>query len=405
MEIKEFNLLRNKIIADDEVLTLTIYIELTTDLRKTIYKDWLIANGVNSPNSYIGNYINAIAASHSIFLFDITSESELKLTLPEEKLNIEEDIKKTRDCRSAYRKYRTFLQQVEATIASFEKPVTSEKIIKEKIQSEWPVWPQPSEQELYELALKITPFIKFLPAVLVKLVVEENEKLREELGPKFDEFGMDINYYLWPQSPCTFPGVRRYVANEISLLRKKGGRAAVGVYPEARLLDDNVFPKHIWSFLYRGKPFQNFGPSGYQLAHIFDHKTDSEERLNDELSVDKDKFVFQDYCLSGLFTSIANVCYVPKDFLKPTDHNSKLRNVIQQKVSDLYKDVCQVLPDGLLAVFPPETDPWHFTKFKWEESDLSDNDELKANPKKNLKAFFDYRHSYYNNNNSPVSIF
>ena len=42
--------------------------------------------------------------------------------------------------------------------------------------------------------------------------------------------------------------------------------------PQCLALDDNDYPKHLWAFVFTGKPFRKPGPDGYQLAHLFDHE-------------------------------------------------------------------------------------------------------------------------------------
>ena len=38
--------------------------------------------------------------------------------------------------------------------------------------------------------------------------------------------------------------------------------------PQCLSLDDNDYPKHLWSFVFTGRPFRKRGPAGYQLAHL-----------------------------------------------------------------------------------------------------------------------------------------
>ena len=92
--------------------------------------------------------------------------------------------------------------------------------------------------------------------------------------------------------------------------------------PQCLSLDDNDYPKHLWSFVFTGKPFRKRGPDGYQLAHLFDHK-EYGNRWCDEL--DAPPGVGEPVLPYGLFTSVANSVYAPGAFLRPTDLSPRLR--------------------------------------------------------------------------------
>jgi len=135
----------------------------------------------------------------------------------------------------------------------------------------WPEWGQPSKGDLLQLARITIPFIRFLHPDIVRAIVEDNEQHHDDWQTRLQERGIDPALYLWERSTCTFPGVRRYAGStEIAQHR---GRMETTRGPEGALkLDDNHYPKIVWSFVFRGKTFQNMGPSGYSLAHLADHK-------------------------------------------------------------------------------------------------------------------------------------
>ena len=85
-------------------------------------------------------------------------------------------------------------------------------------------------------------------------------------------------------------------------------------------------------------------PEGYHLAHLFDHKDDG-NRYKKETEGWED--IKKDLKFSGLFTCPTNTVYAPAIFIKPTDFSPKLRTLFQRKASDLYGDVCQILPHEL----------------------------------------------------------
>ena len=91
-------------------------------------------------------------------------------------------------------------------------------------------------------------------------------------------------------------------------------------------LDDNDFPKQIWSHVFLGKKFPKHGPVGYALAHLADHKNYGNRHDSDfEVKGDTKE-------LHGLFTAATNSVYVPVGLIKPTDFGSRLRNLLQEPI-------------------------------------------------------------------------
>lgn len=71
--------------------------------------------------------------------------------------------------------------------------------------------------------------------------------------------------------------------------------------------------------------------------------------------------------LFGLYTSPANSVYVPRALIKPTDFSLRLRNLLLRRASDLYGDMCELLPSWLSI--PLEDDPaWATDEFNWAET-------------------------------------
>jgi hypothetical protein len=100
--------------------------------------------------------------------------------------------------------------------------------------------------------------------------------------------------------------------------QKLHGRMEAKAAPENALkLDDNDYPKHVWSFIFRGKPFQKHGPSGYSLAHLVDHKN-YKNRGQEEITNNYSDEI-TDLTLFGLYTSVTNTVYMPNGLIRPTD--------------------------------------------------------------------------------------
>ena len=227
-------------------------------------------------------------------------------------------------------------------------------------RAHWPSWPQPKDEELLDLARAMAPFVRFLDPGIVGAVVEDNKRFGGKWSTSLEALGIDPSIYLWEGSPCAFPGVRRYAGStEIAVFRKRAESSEAP--PQCLSLDDNDYPKHLWSFVFTGKPFRKRGPDGYQLAHLFDHK-EYGNRWRDEL--DTPLGVEELVLPYGLFTSAANSVYAPGAFLRPTDLSPKLRSLIQRRAQQLYGDICRLVPPPL-AVKPSEDPDWAVDNFQW----------------------------------------
>ena len=227
-------------------------------------------------------------------------------------------------------------------------------------RAQWPAWPQPTDEDLLELARAMAPFVRFLDPGIVGAVVEDNRRFGGQWCASLEALGIVPAIYLWEGSPCAFPGVRRYAGStEIAVFRKRAKSSEAP--PQCLSLDDNDYPKHLWSFVFTGKPFRKRGPTGYQLAHLFDHK-EYGNRWHDEL--DAPPGVEEPVLPYGLFTSAANSVYAPSAFLRPTDLSPRLRSLIQRRAHQLYGDVCCLVPPPL-AVKPCEDPDWAVDKFPW----------------------------------------
>jgi hypothetical protein len=137
--------------------------------------------------------------------------------------------------------------------------------------------------------------------------------------------------YLFAGSDCGFPGVRR-----------QSGQGAVPserrtfVHSQGAILDDNVFPRHLWVFLARGSAYS--GPAwkaasldGFELAHLFPHKVDEVASVRGLWSSFPG-----DGRVNALFTSASAVVLVPKGLAKPTDTRGSVLACFYRRYLDLY---------------------------------------------------------------------
>lgn len=223
----------------------------------------------------------------------------------------------------------------------------------------WPTWTEPTDADLLVLARAVARHARFIHPDVVAAIVRDNERHREDWAKQLEARGVDAVSYLWPRSPCTFPGVRRYAGSR-EIAEFHGHREAGGALTGALALDDNTYPKHVWSWILRGRPFQQFGPAGYALAHLADHK-EFGNRADEEFgrgSADADTSLF------GLFTCPTNTAYLPVALLRPTDHARPLRNLLMRRAHAIYASVAALLPAPLSIGTPPGP-AWDLDRFEW----------------------------------------
>ncbi len=223
--------------------------------------------------------------------------------------------KGTATLKSAVALYRDFRKGAGRTAASSGIPEVRRPRQRQGPgpKTQWPAWPHPKDEDLLELARTMAPFVRFLDPGIVDAVVEDNRRFGSEWSTSLEALGTDPAIYLWEGSPCAFPGVRRYAGStEIAAFRKR--TETVEAPPECLSLDDNDYPKHLWAFVFTGKPFRKRGPAGCQLAHLFDHKVYG-NRWPDEF--DAPPGIEASVLPYGLFTSAANSVYAPGVFLRP----------------------------------------------------------------------------------------
>lgn len=251
-----------------------------------------------------------------------------------------------------------------------KESVKNVKSRKNKIKKIWPVWETPTIDEIYNIVKISTKYIKFLNPEIVKKIVEDNRENIKKWSEILIDEEVDPEIYLWNQSPCAFPGIRRHAGSkEISFFKK---HTEIDKIEDAIKLDDNDFPKHIWSFIFLGKKFPKKGPEGYSLAHLADHKEYS-NRLFDEFKIKDNK---RSKKMFGLFTAPTNTVYIPSVLLRPTDFSPEVRRVLIERAEELYGEFCNILPPWAKLKNNKE-DLWKSKNFEWgepvgEEKDVED---------------------------------
>jgi len=231
------------------------------------------------------------------------------------------------------------------------------------LRSDWPAWPQPSEADVLQLARVAIPLVRYLHPDIVRAVIEDTAQHREDWSRALLARGIDPEIYLWDGSPCVFPGVRRYAGSREVAAYRGHTSLRVELPAHALRLDDNDYPKQLWSFVFRGAKFAKHGPEGYSLAHLADHKQ-HKNRASDEFERTEPSAPTRP--LFGLYTSAANTVYVPCNLLRPTDFAGALRNLLIRRSQSLYGSFCRLLPAGF-SIPVASSEKWQLDQFAWAE--------------------------------------
>lgn len=244
-------------------------------------------------------------------------------------------------------------------------------------RSDWPRWETPSDEEALLMAKAMTKYMKFLSPEIVARIVEDNINKKDFFIQKLTEKNIDPELYLWDGSACCFPGIRRYKGSqEIAAFR---GHAEINQYEDALDVDDNDYPKQIWSFLFTGRQFNKKGPQNYSLAHLIDHKKDNNRMEKEFIFSEEHPFEKPFY---GLYTCASNAVYTPESIIRLTDFNTKVRNMLFHKVYSLYKDYCNIIP-GYISLSEIEDHEWNIENFEWAAP---------VGSMDNINAFLEFRY-------------
>ena len=161
--------------------------------------------------------------------------------------------------------------------------------------------------------------------------------------------------YLFDGSACVFPGVRRYVGG-------LGKRRSYNHTYKA-IIDDNTFPRHIWTFLANGKTYngpnwQKTGLNEFELAHIFTHK-ESEIESEKEFfgSIQSDLYPYSD------FTCACNVVLLPKGTVRPTDNSRAIKAAFYMRYIELYGEESLIGRSG----FRKPLVPGWYSELEWNQ--------------------------------------
>jgi hypothetical protein len=250
-----------------------------------------------------------------------------------------------------------------STNQDLERGPAKIRVAKSEKGRAWPTWEQPGADEVLALAHVTVPLVKFLCSDVVQAVVEDNERHRIEWTQALQERRIDPAAYLWERSPCAFPGVRRYAGSREISAHRGHGKLDESQNINALALDDNDYPKQIWSFVLRGAQFAKFGPDGFALAHLADHK-DHGNRFATDFETTEVGHIPRP--LFGLYTCPSNTVYTPVTLIKPTDFVGTIRALLVRRAQELYGSFCEILPP-FLGISQPSSSDWNVSEFKWSD--------------------------------------
>ena len=229
----------------------------------------------------------------------------------------------------------------------------------------WPEWPQPDAEDLLRLVRTLTPTAKFLSPGIVGAVAEDNRRNGAEWYSRLGRAGINPEIYLWEGSPCAFPGVRRHETNQ-ELAWFGRSRRFPGFKPaDCIKLDESDYPRHLWTFVFTGRPFRLGGPAGYGFAHLADHRRLG-DRWREEFDRDPDDAGVEPPPVCGLYASAANTACMPAAFVGAGGFPDMLRLLMLRRAYRLYGDVCRPAPPPLIAK-DWGADAWSPDDFEWGE--------------------------------------
>lgn len=186
------------------------------------------------------------------------------------------------------------------------------------------------EKELTLLLQKIT---HHLHPEIVKYIIEKNLEFKEEFANGCHRL-LNVDDYFYENSDCVFPGVRRNI-NKEGIGEKKAWFNRVNEI-DGTILNDNTYPRHIWTFLllgkaYNGQSWKQSGLNAFELAHVFGHKVKGR-------GLERKMFKTFDESIKpyALFTSASNVVLIPKGFAKPTDSMENVKICFYKRHLELY---------------------------------------------------------------------
>jgi hypothetical protein len=209
-------------------------------------------------------------------------------------------------------------------------------------------WPGFSDAHLLDMAYIVTRYIHFLDPAVIAAVVQDNQAHAASWKRALERAGVKPNLYLWEGGPCCFPGIRRYEgAEEKEAYNKKLINRR---FPNALELDFNEYPKQIWEHVMGALPQR------FSLMHLFSFRDAPPSSGHNAYLPVKG--------IHGLFTSAANMVYVPNALVTIISINEPLRALLAQRQQRLYGGICALVP-ATVPLPRVEDQDWDYDSFDW----------------------------------------
>jgi hypothetical protein len=205
------------------------------------------------------------------------------------------------------------------------------------------------DKDIVKMARVITKYVRFLSPRIVAAVAADNRQHAEAWRERLKARGVDPRLYLWDGSSCCFPGVRRHADQE-----KAAWKAGARPFRDALALDFNEYPQRIWTEL-----APEVDAQGYTLYHPLNHLV-----INAQIwaSLEENDYL-QGKGIYGLFTSAANIVFMPMVFIPLVNTNYWLRTLLVDRATELYGEVSSLLPP--LVNLRRAEGEWNLRAFEW----------------------------------------
>lgn len=257
----------------------------------------------------------------------------------------------------------------------------------------WTSWQDPTPEQQFEFAKAVVPHVKWLHRDIVAGIARDNDDPAQGWHDFLAQLPkLPVSDYLWPGSPCVFPGIRRSTG-------ERPNKTKSLLFDDCLRTDptNNHYPNEIWRRVMqspkpdkpRGKIEMNEKPAKFHLAHLIHHK---DFNLDDGPTLETAEQEIEgvgwlrgaarpssDNAFAGLFTSAANLCFMPAELMKPTDIQGALLHLLLQRAVLLYGDVCTLFPHGLKFQAPNPLGWQHDAKedngqcvFQWDSRQYGD---------------------------------
>ncbi|MDR1326645.1 MAG: hypothetical protein LBK00_11485 [Treponema sp.] len=208
-------------------------------------------------------------------------------------------------------------------------------------------------KDLVKIARVITKYVHFLDPAIVAAIAEDNRENSRDWRLRLSALGVDPRLYLWEDSACCFPGVRRCLDAEKGVWRR--GRR---VFRDALAVDYDEYPRWVWSALIPERAAE-FEGQRYAIFHPLNHKVINAQV---EASLEENRYL-DGRGLYGLFTSAANIAYAPAALIALMNTEHWLRTLFVERQAELYAPVSTMLPPRVRVRRSPGE--WNLKAFDW----------------------------------------